>query len=130
MKTIPSIILAILLTGCANAPDGSLRFDAVKVNSLAALAALAVDLAAAHLGVSPESARAIRTGSADLFGIAAQAQASLGKRPASANVAQGAATPEIGRAVQAQLPNAPLDQRTVNALFEAAEQAKTITTSP
>lgn len=127
MKTIPCILLAAALGGCITAPDGTTRLDTVAVNSLAALA---VDLAAQHFGVSPDSARAIRTGANDLFGVAAQAQASLGKTPSRAAVAQGAALPEIGKAVQAALPNAPLNQQTVNAIFEAAEKTKTINAAP
>lgn len=123
MKTIPCILLAAALAGCITSPDGTTRLDTVAVNSLAALA---VDLAAQHFGVSPDSARAIRTGANDLFGVAAQAQANLGKRPAAVNVAQGAALPEIGKAVQAALPNKPIDQQTVNAIFEAAEKTKSL----
>lgn len=121
------LLLCLLSSGCVTAPDGSRRLDPLAVNSIAALA---VDLAANRLGISPESARAIRTGSADLFGIAAQAQANLGQKPATARIAQGAALPEIGQAVQAQLPNAPITQATADALFEAAAQAKQINTAP
>lgn len=125
MKTLPlPLILALFLTSCVTMPDGSRRLDMVAIN---AIAALAVDIAAQQLGVSPDSAQAIKAGFNALSGIAAQSQASLGSTPRKANVAQGAGQPLIGEAVEAALPNRPLTQADANAIFAAAEKAKTIT---
>lgn len=125
MKPLPlPLILALALSSCVTMPDGSRRLDMVAVNSIAALA---VDIAAQQLGVPPDNARAIKAGFNALSGIAAQSQANLGATPKKANVAQGSHIPAVGAAVQAALPNRPLDQKTVDALFAAAEKAKTIT---
>ncbi len=114
----------VYLVACTTDPTtGKQTIDQTQVNSIAALA---IDLAAAHYGVSPDSVTAIKAGAAQIAGIAMQAQANLGKTPASANVAQGAAIPSVGTAVQSQLPNVPINQATVNALFDAAKATKTV----
>lgn len=89
------------------------------------LAQMAIQIAAAKNGVPATSAAAKQVASADLSGMAAQAQAALGKTPVAANVAQGAATPALGSAVQAVLPATPISQQTANTLFDAAAAAKT-----
>lgn len=124
MKTITTLLLTLALAGCITDPaTGRQRLDPVQVNSIAALA---VDLAAVHFHISPESTLAIKTAAADIAGIAAQAQANIGKKPAQADVAKGAGTPAIGSAVQAQLPNVPITQSTVDQLFAAAAATKAV----
>lgn len=124
MKYITPLLALVLVAACVTDPvTGKQTIDQAQVNSIAALA---IDLAAQHYGVSPESTTAIKAGAAQLFGIAAQAQANMGKTPTSANVAQGSAIPTIGNAVQAQLPSSPINQQTVNALFAAAAATKTV----
>lgn len=126
MKSI-TILFSLVLTGCitTTAPDGTktTKPDLVTIN---ALAALAVDVAADRLHISPDSARAIKAAAADLAGVAAQSQANVGKTPTASNVAQGAAITAVGQAVQTQLPAGPIDQKLVNTLFAAAAATKDV----
>lgn len=126
MKTL-TLIFTFALTACVTttSPDGTktTQPDLVTIN---ALAALAVDVAADRLHISPDSARAIKAAAADLAGVAAQSQANVGKTPTASNVAQGAAIPAVGQAVQAQLPAGPIDQKLVNTIFAAAAATKDV----
>lgn len=113
MKTrILALLIIALLPGCAITPD--------QLSTAEQIAGIALNAAAARFGVSPESQKAIRTAVADLSGVAAQSQAHLGKTPTRAAVAQGAGNPSVGAAVQKALPDAPLSQKTVDQVFQAA----------
>lgn len=115
MKILRSILTGICiaaLSGCATTSNP------VTPANVALLEKTAVDAATAYTTSSPGAYIAAAN---DLFGIAAVAQGYLGKNPASANVAQGAAIPAIGSNVQAALPIGPITQATVNSLFQAAQ---------
>lgn len=71
-----------------------------------------------------DPATVVNQASADLSGIAALAQASIGKTPAAANLAQGAANPVPASDIVALLPSKPITQATVDSLFQAAAQVK------
>lgn len=122
-------LVAIAIAACTTvtAPDGTktTTVDQVAVNNGLAnaeqLAFTAIQFAAASKSISISNPAAKQAAFSDLSGVAAAAQASLGKTPTSANVAQGAASPVVGTAVQDKLPSTPITQGTVNSLFAAAQ---------
>lgn len=61
-----------------------------------------------------------------LYGVAALAQANVGKTPAAANIAAGAGNSVAGSAVQAAIPQTPITQATVQTLFDAAAKVPTV----
>jgi heptaprenylglyceryl phosphate synthase len=93
---------------------------AVGVADLALQTYVAVEQAKSTGKVSPTQIATLAQN--DVSGIANLAQAYVGSTPAQANIAQGAANPAVGAAVQQALPQTPITQTTVNTLFQAAAQ--------
>lgn len=115
-KLLP-LILCAALASCTSTKnlDGTTT-TSVDGQQVAAIATLAINAYTASRGAkNPTAAKA------DLSGIATLAQGFIGSTPAKAQLAQGAVTPAVGKAVQAALPQAPITQQTVNTLFAAAQ---------
>ena len=110
MKTRLLVLFAVLLTGCATLTP-----------YVVPLADVAIAIAAAYYHVPPGATQAATLAFNDLWGMAAQANANLGKTPAQANIAQGASVPVVGQAVQNALPNLPITASTVKILQQAAQ---------
>lgn len=125
MKTRSILItlgaVAFLALPCALLPSCANMSPQQKAG-LATIADIAIGAAASHYGVPPSDTQAITTGVNALFGVASQAQANVGQTPAQANISQGSNVPAIGAAIQNALPNTPISQTTVDALFQAAQQ--------
>jgi hypothetical protein len=148
MKYIPSLaLLAILLPtfilgiiGCDSTAtttnkDGSVTTKSTTannatINNIAGLAFQAAQLYINSRGGNPIPSTVPSNPSLlafnDLSGLAAQAQANLGKTPLTANVAQGASTSAVGNTIMANLPKAPMTQDTVTTLTDAAARVKTL----
>jgi hypothetical protein len=104
------MLSVVLLTGCATLSP-----------YVVPLADLAISVAGAYYHLPPTATQAATLAFNDLWGMAAQANANLGKTPAQANIAQGASNPVLGQAVQKALPDAPMTAATVTHLQQAAQ---------
>lgn len=121
---IVNVILAFTLPGCAT--GGGLTPGGISTS--VQIAALALDsygkyAEATSGGQKISHAQIAAIVSADLSGIAAIAQASIGKTPDQAGIVSGAANVMPAAPVVAALPNAPISQATVQTLHAAAAQA-------
>lgn len=120
-----AILGLILLPGCAS--DGSLNSNGQKVvTSAVAVLNLAIDTYAQVQGAKASgqklnTSQIATLAKSDVAGVAQLAQAYVGQTPAQAGIADGAANPAVGSAIQNALPNAPITQGTVNMLFAAAK---------
>lgn len=124
-----AITLALCACTTVTSPDGTktTTADNATINNIAGLAFQAAQLYVASRGGNPGTTvkgSPATIASSDLSGIAAQAQANLGKTPLAANVAQGAGTSAVGNTIMANLPQQPMTQATVATLNDAAAKAK------
>jgi hypothetical protein len=110
MKTRLLVLFAVVLTGCTTLTP-----------YVVPLADVAIAIAAAYYHVPPGATQVATLAFNDLWGMAAQANANIGKTPAQANIAQGASVPVVGSAVQNALPNLPITAATVKILQAAAQ---------
>jgi len=110
MKTRVLILAAVVLTGCTTLTP-----------YVVPLADLAIAVAGAYYHLPPTATQAATLAFNDLWGMAAQANANLGKTPAQANIAQGASNPSVGLAIQKALPDVPITAATVQQLRQAAQ---------
>lgn len=113
-----------MLLGCAKdgtlTPQGAQGITTGLQIANLALASYGQYAQATSGGQKISNAQIAALASADLSGIAAIAQANVGKTPAQAGIVAGAANVQPAAPVVAALPNAPITQGTIAALDNAA----------